>query len=177
MLGSVQISRAAESRKTLLGQKRQALSETRKALSFPSKLEHHNLKTSLCKLENSCPGLLLLFVFSCEIKYGHRVLFWSRTETVTLDWLQHKLPFVSLELIQPAELFPFSKSKWGQMQQRSSAAQIILRLTFSQTTYLIINDLKGVKCELQDMFVNLARRSTLNSAPTTATALNSDTHF
>lgn len=45
------------------------------------------------------------------------------------------------------------------MLERSSAAQIILKLSFSQSTYLIINDLKGVKSEFQDMFVNLARSS------------------
>lgn len=91
--------------------------------------------------------------------------------------MQHKLSFVSLKVSQPAEPFPFSKSKWGQMQGRSSAAHIILKLSFSQTTYLIINDLEGVKSELQDMFVNLARRSALNSPPTIATVLNSDTHI
>lgn len=47
------------------------------------------------------------------------------------------------------------------MQERASAVQIIFKLNFSQTTYLITNDLKSVKSELQEnTFVNLAWRST-----------------
>lgn len=64
------------------------------------------------------------------------------------------------------------------MQERSSAAQIILKLSFSQTAQLIINDLKNVRSKLQEnTFVNLAWKSTLNSARRIATALNSDTHL
>lgn len=36
------------------------------------------------------------------------------------------------------------------MQERSWAAQIILKLSFSQTMYLIINDVKSVRSELQE---------------------------
>jgi len=70
--------------------------------------------------------------------------------------LQHKLSFVFLNSFS---MNPFHsvKAKWGHIQERSSAAQIILQLSFSQTPPLIINDLKHVKSELQEnTFVNLA---------------------